>query len=146
MKNLFLIILLIVLIILLSSKVIDYLEWKLHSQEEDVRITFKTFKKLFDITCYKYELGEYCVLYKVDEFPNYSPISIFGNSSQRVNFVNFYNWCLYSRFKKKYLKKLAKDERIKNEKFFAKQVQKDIDTYQKDNNVVLDINIKYLSD
>lgn len=146
MKNLFLIILLIVLIILLSSKVIDYLEWKLHSQEEDVRITFKTFKELFDITCYKYELREYYVLYKEDELPNYSPISIFGRTSQRVNFVNFYNWCLYSKFRKEYLKKLEKDERIKNEKSFAKQVQKDIDTYQKNNDVILDIDIKFLSD
>lgn len=144
MKNLFLIILLIVLIIFLSSKIINYLEWKFHSEKEDVRITFKTFKELFDITCYKYELREYYVLYKEDELPNYSPM--FGSSPQRVNFINFYNWYLYSKFRKKHLKKLEKDERVKNEKLFAKQVQRDIDTYQTDNGVTLDIDIKYLSD
>lgn len=146
MKSLFLIIFLIILIIFLSSIFYDYVNWKFHSQEEDARITFKTFKELFQITDYKYELGEYYVLYKTNEFSNYSPISVFGSSPQRVNFINFYNWCLYLRFRKKYLKKLAKDERIKNEKFFAKQVQKDIDTYQKNNDVVLNIDIKYLSD
>lgn len=144
MKSLFLIIFLIILIIFLLSIIRNYLNWKLSSQREDVRITFKTFKELFYITYYKYQLREYYVLYKEDELPNYSPI--FGSSPQRVNFINFYNWYLYSRFRKKYLKKLEKDKRIKNEKLFAKQVQRDIDTYQTDNGVTLDIDIKYLSD
>lgn len=144
MKNSFWILFLIIPAILLSAKFfIDYLCWKISASGEEAKIVFKTFKELFQITPYKYELGEYYILYKADELPNYSPL--FG-SSQRIDFVSFYDWCLYSRIRKKHLKELKKEKRIKNEKLFARQVQKDIDTYQKNNDIVLNIDIKYLSD
>lgn len=147
MKNSFWILFLIVPAIFLSAKFfIDYLCWIISVSGEEAKIVFKTFKELFYITPYKYELGEYYILYKANELPNHSPISIFGSSPLKIGFANFYDWCLYSRFRKKYLKELQREERIKNEKLFAKQVQKDIDTYQKDNDVTLDIDIKYLSD
>ena len=108
-------------IIVVAGFIVSYLSWKIDKGKDTPRISFKLFKEMYQLNPEKWSMyGSYL-------WVKYS------HTSHRVDFNNFIDWLRYGRFRIKVRENKNKQTRYNAEVELVKELQKEIDRYQKEN-------------
>ena len=108
-------------IIIVASFIVTYLIWKIDRRKDTPRISFKLFKEMYQLNSERWSM-----------YDNYLWIK-YSHTSRRVDFNNFIDLLRYKSFRKKIRKNKNKQVRYNAEVELVKELQKEIDKYQKEN-------------
>lgn len=109
-------------IIIVAVFIVSYLMWRVEREKNTPRISFKLFKEMYQLNPEKWSMYE-----------NYLYINYDDNTSHRVDFNSFIDWLRYGSFRKKVRESENKQTRYNAEVELVKELQKEIDRYQKEN-------------
>lgn len=109
-------------IVIVAIFIVTYLIWRVEREKNTPRISFKLFKEMYQLNPEKWSMYE-----------NYLYINYDDNTSHRVDFNNFIDWLRYRRFRKKVRESKNKQAQYNAEVELVKELQKEIDKYQKEN-------------
>lgn len=109
-------------IVITASFIVTYLGWRVERNKDTPRISFKLFKEMYQLNPKKWSMYE-----------SYLFVYYNVNTSRRVDFNSFIDLLRYRRFKKKVKENKNKQARYNAEVELVKELQKEIDKYQKEN-------------
>lgn len=109
-------------IIIVAVFIVTYLLWRVDREKDTPRISFKLFKEMYQLNPKKWSMYE-----------NYLFVNYADNTSHRVDFNSFIDWLRYGRFRIKVKNNKNKQVRYNAEVELVKELQKEIDKYQKEN-------------
>ncbi len=109
-------------IIIIVVFIVTYLLWRVERGKNTPRISFKLFKEMYQFNPEKWSMYE-----------NYLYVNYDDNTSHRVDFNSFIDWLRYGRFRIKVRENKNKQTRYNAEVELVKELQKEIDKYQKEN-------------
>lgn len=110
-------------IIIVAGFIVSYLMWRVDRGKNTPRISFKLFKEMYQLNPEKWSMYENYLYVNYDD----------DNTSHRVDFNSFIDWLRYGRFRKKIRENKNKQTRYNAEVELVKELQKEIDRYQKEN-------------
>ena len=109
-------------IVIVAGFIVSYLMWRVEREKDTPRISFKLFKEMYQLNPEKWSMYE-----------NYLYVNYDDNTSHRVDFNNFIDWLRYGRFRIKVRESENKQVQYNAEVELVKELQKEIDKYQKEN-------------
>lgn len=109
-------------IIIVAGFIVTYLLWRVDREKDTPRISFKLFKEMYQLNPKKWSMYE-----------NYLFVNYADNTSHRVDFNNFIDRLRYGRFRIKVRESENKQAQYNAEVELVKELQKEIDKYQKEN-------------
>lgn len=109
-------------IVIVTAFIVTYLLWRVDREKDTPRISFKLFKEMYQLNPEKWSMYE-----------NYLYVEYDDNTSHRVDFNNFIDRLRYGRFRIKVRESENKQAQYNAEVELVKELQKEIDKYQKEN-------------
>lgn len=122
----------IIVIIIVAGFIVSYLMWRVDRGKNTPRISFKLFKEMYQLNPEKWSMYENYLYVNYDD----------NNTSHRVDFNSFIDWLRYGRFRKKIRENKNKQIRYNAEVELVKELQKEIDKYQKENIKEMEIHLE----
>lgn len=119
-------------IIIVAGFIVTYLLWRVDWEKDTPRISFKLFKEMYQLNPEKWSMYENYLYVNYDD----------NNTSHRVDFNSFIDWLRYGRFRKKIRENKNKQTRYNAEVELVKELQKEIDKYQKENIKEMEIHLE----
>lgn len=119
-------------IIIVAGFIVTYLMWRVDRGKNTPRISFKLFKEMYQLNPEKWSMYENYLYVNYDD----------NNTSHRVDFNSFIDWLRYGRFRKKIRENKNKQTRYNAEVELVKELQKEIDKYQKENIKEMEIHLE----
>lgn len=119
-------------IIIVVGFIVTYLMWRVDRGKNTPRISFKLFKEMYQLNPEKWSMYENYLYVNYDD----------NNTSHRVDFNSFIDWLRYGRFRKKIRENKNKQTRYNAEVELVKELQKEIDKYQKENIKEMEIHLE----
>ena len=118
-------------IIIVAGFIVTYLLWRVDREKDTPRISFKLFKEMYQLNPEKWSMYENYLYVKYDD-----------NTSHRVDFNNFIDRLRYGRFRIKVRESKNKQAQYNAEVELVKELQKEIDKYQKENIEEMEIHLE----
>jgi len=109
-------------IIIVAGFIVTYLLWRVDREKDTPRISFKLFKEMYQLNPEKWSMYE-----------NYLYVNYDDDTSHRVDFNSFIDRLRYGRFRIKVRENENKQAQYNAEVELVKELQKEIDKYQKEN-------------
>lgn len=109
-------------IIIVAVFIVTYLMWRVDREKDTPCISFKLFKEMYQLNPEKWSMYE-----------NYLYVNYDDNTSHRVDFNNFIDRLRYGRFRIRVKENKNKQAQYNAEVELVKELQKEIDKYQKEN-------------
>ena len=118
-------------IVIVAGFIVSYLMWRVEREKDTPRISFKLFKEMYQLNPEKWSMYENYLYVKYDD-----------NTSHRVDFNNFIDRLRYGRFRIKVRESENKQVQYNAEVELVKELQKEIDKYQKENIKEMEIHLE----
>lgn len=119
-------------IIIVAGFIVLYLMWRIDREKNTPRISFKLFKEMYQLNPEKWSMYENYLYVNYDD----------NNTSHRVDFNSFIDWLRYGKFRKRIRENKNKQTRYNTEVELVKELQKEIDKYQKENIKEMEIHLE----
>lgn len=123
-----------IILTIITNKIVLYFDWVTKKDKTAPVIYFSAFVKFYNLAPDKWELGWRKVFYlkKVECYYSYPATPLYETCRESVEFKTFYDTVLYEKWKKALKKKEEEEMKMKNTMDFIKEVQKDINGYEKE--------------
>ena len=118
-------------IVIVAGFIVSYLMWRVEREKDTPRISLKLFKEMYQLNPEKWSMYE-----------NYLYVNYDDITSHRVDFNNFIDWLRYGRFRIKVRESENKQVQYNAEVELVKELQKEIDKYQKENIKEMEIHLE----